>query len=201
MRVLAALLFTWLVSFTLGCRAVKPETVPEAPAATPSVISMESQNGGEVQIAALPSSAPTPQSAIVFEKNGDSAHYTFSDGNARLDVEAGELTIRVSGQAFTCEIHIADGACVHLILSDGAAFTGTFRAATANAANITLDAASTWTLTDDTTVGAFIDADTGCQNIDSGGFSLSYDSENAANAPLAAGSVKLVGGGYLMPII
>lgn len=201
MKLLLTLAVAWVLSFTSGCDRVAPEAKVEVPAVTPAVVSMASAEGGEVQMTALPTSAPTPQSAIVFEKGSESARYSFSDGNTVLNVEAGELTVRIAGQAFKCEIIVADEASVHLILSEGAAFTGTFRASTASAASITLDETSTWALSDDTAVGALIDADSTFQNIDSKGFSLSYDSEHEANAPLAARSFKLIGGGYLMPII
>lgn len=187
-----------------GC---KMETKASASAAeTPAqpvtdVVSTISADGGEVKMPVpSPSGSPTPQSSLTFEKESEAVSYQFiSDG--QLQVDGGLLTIQVSGQAFKCEITVSEGASVRLQLSNAAAFTGTIRGKDAQCEFVIMDAASTWTLTEDTTVCSVVNEDMTFQNIQSQGCSLTYNASSEDSAYLQNASYALPGGGYLTPII
>jgi hypothetical protein len=65
--------------------------------------------------------------------------------------------------------------------------------------SVHLDKTSQWTLTDDTKLANFTDADGALNNIRSRGFSILYDRSAKANQWLAGKTVKLAGGGVAKP--
>jgi hypothetical protein len=62
---------------------------------------------------------------------------------------------------------------------------------------VSLDKTSSWTLTNDTTLQNFTDADTSLANVKSNGFNIYYDSTSEANSWLNGSSISLPGGGSL----
>ena len=196
-RVLALTMCLLLGGCSAAANAEKPPAVEKT-----ATVSMASANGGEVKVPApTPSLSPAPQSSLTFEKENDGVSYQFSADSSLLKISGGQLTVRVVAQALKCDIRVAEGAAVRLVLTEGAAFTGTFETDLQDSVTMLLDEKSNWTLTADTAVGGLINLDTTFQNIASGGCSLSYNSELTENAYLGGEAKLLPGGGYLTPNI
>ncbi|MEG1525534.1 MAG: hypothetical protein RRZ24_05235 [Clostridia bacterium] len=186
-----------------GCKtAAKSAPVPaENTGADTSVVSSVSASGGEVKMpAVVPSGSPAPQSSLSFEKSGEDVAYGFAS-EGLLKVSGGLLTIHVAGQALECDISIAEGASVRLMLTNGAAFTGTFLTDYPQSAFVTLDECSTWALSADTAVSGITNGNAAFANIVSNGYSITYDSSIEENSYLNSNSLQLPGGGFLTPII
>ncbi len=124
-----------------------------------------------------------------------------SSGSDLLSVVSGDCSLTASAQTLTGTVSIANGATLSLSLTNGSAFSGSFRDSLPARANVLLDASSSWSLTEDVYVSVFSNADTTQQNIASNGFSIYYDSEAAGNAALNSQSFLLPGGGFLAPVI
>jgi hypothetical protein len=118
-----------------------------------------------------------------------------------LRVLSGANELTLDNTALTATPILAEGSTLKLSLVNGASFTGELGSALPATVSVSLDATSTLTLTADTYLNALVNADTTHQNIQSGGFSLYYDSNAPENAYLNSQSFALPGGGYLMPII
>ncbi len=179
----------------MGCGRAATESAPARQTPEAAVVKMEAgqTNAGQ---------ATSPE-----EGEGGIA-YTHVDSNARADasgadvaITGGCVEITVDRRAFAHNIEVAEGASVRLILKNGAAFTGAVHSSSVQDVYVSLDADSTWTLTEDTAVGGLVNADASFANVQSAGFSLQYDSEYADNAYLAAAAKQLPGGGFLTPII
>lgn len=112
---------------------------------------------------------------------------------------ANELTLDTT--AMTATPIIGEEATLLLRLLNGAAFTGDLGNMPPVKVSVTLDAASTFTLTADTYLTVFVNADLTHQNIQSNGFYLYYNSNAPENAYLNNQSFALPGGGSLVPII
>lgn len=126
---------------------------------------------------------------------------------AQNAVEAlgGMLRLTLDAQQLSGDIQLlADAetpAALSLTLQNGASFTGTIHADNADAVDVSLDAASSWTLTGETTVSALTAPDTSFSGIQSGGFNIYYNAELEANAWLQSQAYLLPGGGCLTPLI
>ncbi len=130
----------------------------------------------------------------------NSASVTASSG-AFLTVAAGTLTLNLIHQTAAGSALIAEDAFLSLHLTSGSAFTGALGDELPARASVSLDETSKWVLTGDTYLSELVNADRTHANIESGGFSIYYDSNLTANAPLNAQSYALPGGGWLVPII
>ncbi|MGZ4672870.1 MAG: hypothetical protein ACXV8K_09450, partial [Ilumatobacteraceae bacterium] len=86
---------------------------------------------------------------------------------------------------------------------NGSKWTGALDAANAGGTTgVSVDGSSTWTLTNDSYVGALTVAavsGTSVTNIIGNGHTLYYDSNNSANGALAGMTYTLAGGGTLTP--
>ena len=56
-----------------------------------------------------------------------------------------------------------------------------------------------WKLSGDAYVNVLTNADQSCSNIDSGGYSIYYDTADSANSWLAGRTISLAGGGKIAP--
>lgn len=65
---------------------------------------------------------------------------------------------------------------------------------------VSLDQSCSWTLTKDTSLQNFTNADTSMQNIESGGFNILYNASSVANSWLKGSTISLSGGGSLKPM-
>jgi nucleoside-specific outer membrane channel protein Tsx len=64
---------------------------------------------------------------------------------------------------------------------------------------VSLDKTSSWHLTGDTTLKSFTNADMSFSNVESNGFSSTYDLDAPANKPLKGRIFRLSGGGTVLP--
>lgn len=126
---------------------------------------------------------------------------SFSERDSEFYVAGGPGQLLVDGVAFARDIRVEEGASLTLILEGGASFTGAIHSGSIQDVSVTMDANSAWILTADTGVGALVNADPTFANLNSQGFSLTYDSENGQNAYLAGAAKQLPGGGFLTPLI
>ncbi len=195
----------------LGCGAKPQETFSPSEQRLTEQNANDSQPPAVVEIPGAGSQSeptqddpePPPQSAT-----GDLVFTPLAKSAKMQDVPPGDLTLSggpgellVDGGALNRDIQVEEGASIHLILQNGASFTGTIHSQSIQDVSVTMDASSRWTLTADTGVGAIVNADTAFSNLLSQGFSLQYDSENAANAYLSGEAKSLPGNGFLSPII
>ena len=116
-------------------------------------------------------------------------------------VLSGENELALNATTLEGETDIAEEAFLTLRLTNGASFTGSFGTVLPARASIYLDETSRLTLTQESYVSVFSNADITHQNIQSNGFSLYYDSNAPENEYLGAQAYQLPGGGFLMPII
>ncbi|KAJ5738056.1 hypothetical protein N7493_001211 [Penicillium malachiteum] len=119
----------------------------------------------------------------------------FADSTA-----SAEATITVSDSHLTGDLVAYNGSSISWSLENYSSWTGCAYSGYGNASfSITLDSTSIWTLTKDTVVKHFKNADTSLNNIHSEGHSLYYDSSATSNKWLQGTTKKMQGGGYLKP--
>ena len=112
----------------------------------------------------------------------------------------GQFTLTGINQVFEGDVTCDEISTFALSLTQGSTFTGAVNTEnTAQAAAVSLDADSAWTLTGDSYVTVLTNADETCANIVSGGHNLYYDADAAGNEWLGAQTIALAGGGSLMP--
>ena len=124
-----------------------------------------------------------------------------STGGDVLRVRSGDNFLTLDKTAISSMPALPEGATLVLRLQNGASFTGELGGSVPAKASVTLDATSKLTLTAETYVAGFVNADLTHANIQSNGFNLYYDSSVADNAYLDGQSFVLPGGGFLAPII
>ncbi len=115
----------------------------------------------------------------------------------------GHLVLVADAQTLNGDFMADAISTLNITLSNGSSLTGAVNAdAAADSASVTLDDASTWTLTADSHVtsisGAQIDGSS-VTNIVGNGFNMYYDATDAANSALTGGTYSLVNGGSLLP--
>ena len=88
-----------------------------------------------------------------------------------------------------------------LSLKNGSVLTGCSYDDSLMSLHVSLDASSSWVLTEDSFVARFEDDDQSLSNLISNGFSLYYNSEYEGNEWLSGRTLSLPGGGYLIPLI
>jgi hypothetical protein len=117
----------------------------------------------------------------------------------------GTVLLTADGQTLTGKL-VADAiSSLTLTLQNGSRLTGAVNADhTAKAANLTLDASSSWNVTADSYLSTFSDASgisgTTITNITGNGHTVYYDASLAANSSLGGKTYSLNGGGMLKPI-
>lgn len=124
-----------------------------------------------------------------------------SAGAEQLRILGGENELTLDQTTIASMSLPADGSTLTLTLLNGASFTGELGGVLPAMARVSLDASSTLTLTAETYLSAFVNADTTHANIQSNGFNLYYDSGIEENAYLGGQSYVLPSGGFLAPII
>ena len=125
----------------------------------------------------------------------------FAKNSVLVRVLSGENELSLDSMSLDDSPAIAEGATLTLRLQNGASFTGALGSTTPATSNVYLDATSVLTLTGETYLGIYVNADTTHANIKSNGFNLYYDSNAPENAYLDGQSFLLPGGGFLAPII
>ena len=117
------------------------------------------------------------------------------------EVMEGKPFLTLASQTLTGDILLGEDTGVDLSLTEGSRYEGAFTGDGMADITVRLSADSAWTLTADTEINVLIDADETLQNIQSNGFSLTYNAESAENAWLHRGAFELPGGGFLTPSI
>lgn len=115
-------------------------------------------------------------------------------------MQSGSLSVQMIKQQLSGNIAVGAGT-LDMALSEGSVFCGVVQAEDPRLVTVTLDETSIWTVTEETTIGALVDADASLANIVSNGFTVYYDSSLEANAWLAGKTMMLTGGGFLIPLI
>lgn len=121
----------------------------------------------------------------------------YSDNNALSPAEA---YITVSDSSLVGDLVAYNESLISWSLTDSSSWTGTaYSGYGTYYIGVSLDSTSTWTLTADTCVYNLTDTDTTCSNIESGGYTLTYDKSSSANSWLDEKTISLSGGGSLVP--
>jgi hypothetical protein len=119
----------------------------------------------------------------------------FADSTA-----AAEATITISESTLTGDLVAFNGSSISWVLGNYSTWTGKTYSGYGNASfSVSLDATSSWTLTGNTALTNFTDADTTLGNVHSAGYNLYYDSSSAHNRWLKGASKKMHGEGYIKP--
>lgn len=124
----------------------------------------------------------------------------FADYSNAPWLSPAEATIYVEDSALQGDIVAYNGSSIDFYLSDETSWIGKgYSGFGLSTLAVTIDATSNWTLTGDTTLQNFTDADMTFTNIIGNGHTIWYNETAPANAYLENGVYKLSGGGKLRP--
>ncbi|KAJ5389283.1 uncharacterized protein N7496_000351 [Penicillium cataractarum] len=128
----------------------------------------------------------------------DFDYYAGYDDNN--DLSPGQLTIHVENSDLSGSLVAYNKSSINFNLAEYSNWTGEAKVGFGKAyLAVHLDKTSTWTLTGNSAIQNFSDADTSLKNIASNGFSITYDKKSQANSGLKGKTYKLPGGGFLRP--
>jgi len=101
-------------------------------------------------------------------------------------------------------IHVDANSKAYITLQEASSFSGAINASnTANIANLTMDATSTWTVSANSYLNIISNSSgfsgTTCTNITGNGKNVYYDASLSGNSYLESKTYSLVNGGYLLP--
>lgn len=112
-----------------------------------------------------------------------------------------EVSLNVLDSSLSGDLIAYNKSSISLSLKQYSNWRGAVRVGYKSASfGVTLDANSKWTLTADTTLQNFTNSDTSNTNIQSHGYNIYYNSSAFASKWLKSRTVKLPGGGKLVPI-
>ncbi|KAJ4418117.1 hypothetical protein N0V82_005781 [Gnomoniopsis sp. IMI 355080] len=126
-------------------------------------------------------------------------------------IEPAILTLELEDSVVSGDLVAYNGSAINAVLNDYAHWTGTAYdgynsttsidnvTLTAPTFSVTLAATANWTLTANTSLANFTDADSTVSNVISQGYWIFYDASSSANAAWDSQTVSLNGGGYLAP--
>ncbi|KKY17559.1 hypothetical protein UCRPC4_g05460 [Phaeomoniella chlamydospora] len=128
----------------------------------------------------------------------DFDYYADYDDNSALS--PAEATVTVSESSLEGALVAYNESSISFRLSEYSSWTGKTVVGYGHGYfAISLDKTSNWTLTANSALENFTDADTTYSNIFSNGYNITYDSSSSANSKLNGTTVSLSGGGYLTP--
>ncbi|MCI9595709.1 MAG: hypothetical protein HFE75_00125 [Firmicutes bacterium] len=114
---------------------------------------------------------------------------------------AGTLTLKGIDQVFKGSIVCQPGSSVRLKLTKGTLFEGAVdQEDAAKFSSVTMDADSTWKVTENSYLNSLKNKDKQCRNIQSNGHTVYYDPSHKDNAWLKGKVLSLPGGGKLAPV-
>ena len=125
----------------------------------------------------------------------------FSSGTGYLMNVTGASTANLSatGASFSGDMTAETAGNLTVSLKSGSELEGAI-----NAAAVTMDGTSSWTVTADSTLTTISDAEgisgTSVTNITGNGYNVYYDAELSGNNYLGGANYALVNGGYLLPV-
>lgn len=185
----------------LGCARNMEKTAPEdvsaAAAATPAIVAIGAEDGGQPPADAP--TAPIPVGKVEYRPAADAQYELLPDKT--VSVTGGYVEIIIDGLAFSSAVQTGDGGSARIILSNGASLSGQLTGETMLDISVELDKSSTWSLAGDVRVDALVNGDASFGNVNSNGYTISYNCENAENAYLNRSALTLSGGGRLDPVI
>jgi hypothetical protein len=115
-------------------------------------------------------------------------------------IEAAEVSITVSESNLVGDLVALNQSSISWSLTNYSSWNGTGRVGDGGGTiDITLDATSTWTVTEDVQLGKLISGNANLTNVIGNGFTVSYASNASANAWLGGRQIALKGGGKAVP--
>lgn len=126
-------------------------------------------------------------------------------------IQPAVLTLQIEDSVVSGDLIAYNGSTINTVLDDYAQWTGTAYdgynstttidgvTLTAPTFSVSLAATANWTLTANTSLTNFTDADSTVSNVNSQGFWIFYDTTSSANAAWDSQTISLSGGGYLAP--
>ena len=130
-------------------------------------------------------------SGILINISGNTGEWGKSGSNG------GDLTFTSLNQVLSGNIYVDKISTATLSLSSTALTSAINSANTAKSVSLTLSADSTWSLSGNSYLTVFSDADTSLSNIQSNGYNIYYKS--SSNSWLNGATITLNGGGKLIP--
>lgn len=116
------------------------------------------------------------------------------------DLLPAEVTLHIKESSLKGDLVAYNGSSISWELSEYSSWTGTaYSGYKKGYLAVSLDKTSNWTLTKDTYLTNFTDSDTTLGNVFSAGHNLYYDKTSSANDWLNRKTIKLNGGGKLIP--
>ena len=138
-------------------------------------------------------------STIIFS-SGVLAKVSLSSNRDMDGTEDNSFSLHAIGQVLSGDIAVDNHSTFSLTLADGSIYTGAVDSANEGlSVSVSLDAASSWTLTGDAHIDALTNGMQDLSNIQSSGYTLYYDASNEQNAWIGGATVSLDGGGSLTP--
>lgn len=112
----------------------------------------------------------------------------------------GNLTLTAIDQKLKGRIVCDEISTVNLRLKESSSFSGSINSDNKGKyIKVSLAEDAVWKLSGDAYVNVLTNADESCRNIESGGYSIYYDSADSANSWLAGRTISLAGGGKIVP--
>ena len=130
-------------------------------------------------------------SGILVNVSGNTGEWGTSGSNG------GDLTFTAVNQALSGRIYVDAISTLTLSLSSSSLTSAINTANTAKSVSLSLDSASSWSLTGNSYLTVFTDSDTTLSNIQSNGYNIYYKS--SSNSWLNGATITLNGGGKLIP--
>ena len=111
----------------------------------------------------------------------------------------GIVTVNASSQTLTGDITCDKISSVSLNLASNSSFKGTIDGDNVGTVNVSLSKDSTWNVAGDSHVSVLTNEDTDLSNISSQGHNVYYDSTQSGNSWIGGKTIRLNGGGKLLP--
>lgn len=146
--------------------------------------------------------AATVKNTSLYFSSGILANISGSRSNSGsiLGKSGGSFMLKGVRQRFTGDIKCDSDSSVSLALTQKSTFKGAVNnSGKAKSASISLDSTSIWNVTANSHVTGISNKDASCRNILSNGHKIYYDKNNRTNAWLQGKTLKLAGGGKLIP--
>lgn len=110
------------------------------------------------------------------------------------------MTLTISESPITGDLVAYNGSTIDIAFKHRSSWTGAAKWGYGSASiDVHLDASSNWTLTGDSKLDTFRNADKNLENVFSEGYSIYYNASAEGNSWIT-GTVKLKGGGKLRPV-
>lgn len=127
----------------------------------------------------------------------------FAGAEENAAIQPAEVGVTVEESELAGDIVVYNGSAVTWALAEHTTWTGKVVLGEGGdvdgTVSVALDATSRWVVTGDSVVGNFTNEDAGLSNVESAGFTVTYDGGAEGNAWLNGSTYDLEGGGSLTP--